>query len=104
MEFILGTLSVLLAILALLWSHDLSKRTDALIQSEDKRVKELLAKMDERAMEQSRILAKMDERAERQSQILERQNEMLERMEETQRYVAELVRIEGEKLRSLISH
>jgi hypothetical protein len=53
----------------------------------------------------------MDERAERQSDILkeiqasgERQARILERIEETQRYIAELVRIEGEKTRALTSH
>lgn len=54
------------------------------------------------------VIERMDTRAqamlERMDQRLERQSQMLERMEETQRYIAELVKAEGEKTRSLISH
>ncbi len=46
----------------------------------------------------------MDERAEKQNEILREVHASAERIEETQRYVAELVRIEGEKTRGLISH
>jgi hypothetical protein len=34
----------------------------------------------------------------------ERQGEMLERIGQTQKYIAELVKTEGEKTRSIISH
>jgi hypothetical protein len=69
----------------------------------------LLKKMDERAFEQSqilaelgRILAKMDERTAKTDERSERQSQMLVRIEDTQRYVAELVKIEGEKTREAI--
>lgn len=129
MEIVFGFLSVVLAVMTLVFAFTLSKRTDRLVQSEDSRVKELLTKMDERTAkmdedskrgreEFQQILAKMDASAERQNEILrevqasgQRQVEILrevqasaERIEETQKYVAELVRIEGEKTRSLISH
>lgn len=97
MEFIPGSLSILLGILAVLFARELTKRTDILIQSEDKRVKELIAKMDERT-------AKMDERTIEQSRILKEVQASAERIAETQKYVAELVRIEGEKMRSLMGH
>jgi len=63
---------------------------------------QLLDKMDERAIEQSRILAKMDERTAKMDERTIEQSRILARVEETQRYVAELVRIEGTKTREAI--
>ncbi len=97
MEVVFGFFSVVLAVMTLVFAFTLSKRTDRLIQSEDKRVKELLAKMEEGTGRQNEILLEIQ----RSAAEIQRS---AERIEETQKYIAELVRIEGEKTRSLLSH
>jgi len=101
------------------WNGRMTRREiGRLIDKNARATGELLAKMDERAERQSEILREIQASGARQIEILReiqasgaRQIEILrevqtsaERIEETQRYVAELVRIEGEKTRSIISH
>jgi uncharacterized coiled-coil DUF342 family protein len=90
------------------------------LKAEAKGIRDILDRMDQRHEETRRELAesrkdmaeafkkmdntlsKMDERAAKMDERSERQSQMLVRIEDTQRYVAELVKIEGEKTREAI--
>jgi hypothetical protein len=61
-----------------------------------------LAEVIERSAKHTQEMIK--DTADQTHKILERQGQMLGKIEETQRYIAELIKIEGEKTRSLITH
>lgn len=93
-----------------------ARTTKGLITEEVRATRDLLAKMDERAQRQTEILQKMDERTakmdedskrgreefqrilDKMDERAERQRQMLERMEQNQRYIADLVKTEAERI------
>jgi CRISPR/Cas system-associated exonuclease Cas4 (RecB family) len=79
------------------WMKQAHQDSQDFLKEMRKESAEFFKKMDERS-------ERMDERAAEQSRILREVQASAERIEETQKYVAELVRIEGEKTRTLISH
>jgi uncharacterized membrane-anchored protein YhcB (DUF1043 family) len=88
-------------------SAEFFKKMDERSERMDERAVEhskILERMDARAVEHSKILKEVQESGRRQAEILKEIQASGERIEETQRYIAELVRIEGEKTRTLISH
>ncbi len=67
-------------------------------------IKDTAERTDKILERQEQMLERQRQMLERQGQMLERQGQMLERLEQTQKYIADIVRIEGEKTRSLITH
>jgi hypothetical protein len=90
LSFFLGFLSVGLGVGAIVFANILSKRTDALIKTEDERAKSLIK-------ETQGIIVKMDkEHKEMMERIDERHNE-------TMHYLGMLIKADGEKTRELIN-
>jgi len=86
LSFFLGFLSVGLGAGAIAFANILSRRTDQLIKTEDERAKSLIS-------ETQRMIEKMDER----------HYEVLKSIEETQRYIATLIKVQGEEAKQLIN-
>ncbi|MEW6215804.1 MAG: hypothetical protein AB1478_11500 [Nitrospirota bacterium] len=74
------------------------------VQRSGERQAKILEEVQKGTIEIQRSGERQGQMLERQSQILKEVQASAERIEETQKYVAELVRIEGEKTRSLITH
>ena len=89
MEALLGITGVLAAILGLVLAF-------YAVFVNGRANKEILREIQKGTVEIQKGTVEIQKSAERQAQILER-------VEETQRHIAELVRMEGEKTRSLIS-
>ena len=89
MEALLGITGVLAAILGLVLAF-------YAVFVNGRANKEILREIQKGTVEIQKGTVEIQKSAERQAQILER-------IEETQRHIAELVRMEGEKTRSLIS-
>jgi len=107
MEKVLGFLSVLLGLLAV-WE---AKRTDILVKTEDERAKNLIRELGEMTKETQKMIDEGNKRtqeimAETQKMIERmdlRNNEMLKSIQETERYVATLVKLQGEEVKELIN-
>ena len=93
LSFFLGFLSVGLGAGAIAFANILSRRTDQLIKTEDERAKSLIS-------ETQKMIEKMDERLEKMD---ERHFEVLKSIEETQRYIATLIKAQGEEAKQLIN-
>jgi hypothetical protein len=86
LSFFLGFLSVGLGVGAIVFANILSRRTDALIKTEDERAKSLIRELGEMTKETQKMIERMDKRH-----------------QETMEYLGSLIKADGEKTRELIN-